>query len=696
MARPKPGNPVSLFPFLAVLVCAMGSLILLLLVMTRKIRDDRNQQSPTVTVQVQSVQTPDFQPAIDLLTSEIAEVAGELQGMREDERRLRTQIAVLRQQRDNRKLQLSQLQDQLDLVPPVDTSLAAFEDSSTSLEDREQQLLLQLTKLEAELLQKQENLRSVETEVAAAEILLQERRSALLSLREQAAENAAATAIASEPGMQLDFTGSTGTSRTPVVVNVTEDGFEFLPGGPTIGLEEMKSFPVRDNPLLSAVLAIDRIRSGDSLTSEPYVLLLVRPGGSLPFYAAQRTLGESEIHFGYELLEPEQVVELGSPSAEEQLAAKQAVQECLLRRERLYSKLFALAEKNKGSPSSDEAGEPVRRMEIRPDGRVVESWGGRSGATEGRYYAGGVAPPPSFFKNRARNSIAAGALAGPRSAAEANRLAEEFAARFEAQRRQRAEQAQNVGNTESPAFPQSPDTAPSAATANANLQDFDDWLNGPAGAAEDPGRPADFSPLANSGHSQDQINLPERQSSAPPLLPTSRDATTAEATSSAATAQSWLNSLSHSTPGTIPPLAGTSASQLDQETRRLLGSQQQGRPRTAIPVGIVVFLDPQHLTVGQQQTVPLQYRSAGYAATKLLRAIHLEVAAAAGTERDPVMPIVKFIVSPGGDLWRIQLRKSLREAGIRSVTTYRLSPWVQPANSAGYARVAEQSAEVIQ
>ena len=38
MTTRRVGNPVSLFPFLAVLVCAMGALIFLLLVVTRQIR----------------------------------------------------------------------------------------------------------------------------------------------------------------------------------------------------------------------------------------------------------------------------------------------------------------------------------------------------------------------------------------------------------------------------------------------------------------------------------------------------------------------------------------------------------------------------------------------------------------------------------------------------------------------------------
>ena len=48
MARRNSGNTISLFPFLAVLVCTMGALILLLLVTTRRIRNDQEVESAVV------------------------------------------------------------------------------------------------------------------------------------------------------------------------------------------------------------------------------------------------------------------------------------------------------------------------------------------------------------------------------------------------------------------------------------------------------------------------------------------------------------------------------------------------------------------------------------------------------------------------------------------------------------------------
>ena len=56
MSRRKTGNAVSLFPFLAVLVSAMGALILLLLVVTRKLHNDAVAKAKAEQVLVQSQQ----------------------------------------------------------------------------------------------------------------------------------------------------------------------------------------------------------------------------------------------------------------------------------------------------------------------------------------------------------------------------------------------------------------------------------------------------------------------------------------------------------------------------------------------------------------------------------------------------------------------------------------------------------------
>lgn len=691
MPRPKPGNPVSLFPFLAVLVCAMGSLILLLLVMTRKIREDQELQQQTVVAPAVQ-QLPDFNPAIRILEQECEETERQLVAARNERDRIARNIAALRATQTEQKQLLTSVRGQIrDLPEAVDNP--ELQQESEQLLATELDLQRQLSETEAELLQKQKQLLQLNQQIAAAEIQLQERRSAILALRSQVLQEQQVTTSA--VGTELEFSGSTGTTRTPLLVNVTENGFELLPGGPQISLADMKSFPVRDNPLLSAILAVHRVRSNDSLSDRPYVLLLVRPGGSLPFYAAQRTLAEADIHFGYELLLPDRQIRTGTTAVAEQIAAQQAIEGCMLRRERIYSRLYDLA--GRGAPGGDDADDDdsesgTRRIEIRADGRVIESGTRRSPVLDGRFYAGGVAPPPSYQRNRARGFADSGQRPQPGNAAAAEQLAEEFAARFAQQRREAlAAEAAASQRNESVSNDALPDPAADRRMSAAST--FDQWLNdGPGGDAK---------PAAAGGHPQQSSGLPvmPRPDFLPQPrtgLPGSTNTESAVANSSATEDPAWLRFLAQSQTETAGPVGPSATSRVDSETAALARTAARSRSATAIPVGLVVFLDEQHLTVGQQPTIPLQKRSTEYATARLLQAVNAELSDLRGQTREELMPIVKFIVSPGAERWRLSLQKSLQQAGVRCVTTYQLTPYVQQADLSGYARVADQAPEVVQ
>ena len=66
MARRRTATAVSLFPFLAVLVCTMGALILLLLVTTRQIRQQQTQKLVQQSDPDVDKPRPADQPAVKL------------------------------------------------------------------------------------------------------------------------------------------------------------------------------------------------------------------------------------------------------------------------------------------------------------------------------------------------------------------------------------------------------------------------------------------------------------------------------------------------------------------------------------------------------------------------------------------------------------------------------------------------------
>ncbi|MFN5733013.1 MAG: hypothetical protein ACK48R_14290, partial [Planctomyces sp.] len=472
MARRQYQHSVSLFPFLAVLVCAMGSLILLLLVMTRKIRHDQQAELSATRTTAAAVQPVDRSAELQAMEQNAAELQTRLQGLQQKVTALKSELEQKHQQLAQTRAELAGLQAQLQAAAAPGAS-ASTEADLQHLKSEEAELLARLTTTEQALLAKRDELTRAEDAVKEAELLLFEKQSAIVALREQIQSAEAQAAAVSGVRTLVEFSNSTGTTRTPIVIDVSAGGFEFLPNAIRVTMADMEKFPVRDNPLLSAILAIHQHRSGRSLTAEPYVLLLVRPGGSLPFYGAQRILTEAKIHYGYELLTAARKVVVDGADLLEPPAVQLALQEAFRRREALYARLFDITQdelSRRGlaagqQPDSEQPAE--RRLSVRPDGRVMEEESKSRRRLENRYYAGGVAPPPSFYTNRA-TARATNPTGGRLSAAEAEQMAEQFAENYARQRalNQAAEEtrksltAMREGRQPAPATAITPGTAP--------------------------------------------------------------------------------------------------------------------------------------------------------------------------------------------------------------------------------------------
>ena len=773
MARRQHQNSVSLFPFLAVLVCAMGSLILLLLVMTRKIRHDQmaepDGQAAVVSIAADVAATR--QRELVSLEADVNSLQASLRTLRERVQALENEVLQHRNALAAKQAELSGLRAEL---KTAETAAGAdpqgLEQELKTLREQETRLLTELSETERALLEKRDQLARAEDAAKEAEILLYEKSSALVTLRAQVkkAEDAALASTGTET--LLEFSNSTGSSRTPIVIDVTARGFEVLPNGVGITMADMESFPVRDNPLLSAILSTHRHRSGRSVTDEPYVLLLVRPGGSLPFYGAQRILTEAGIHYGYELLLPERTVVAGEPDLTEPPVVRVAMQEAFRRRENLYAKLFAITQQERerlGSGTSGETSEDHpqnRKLSIRPDGRVIEETPKARRRLEGRFYAGGVAPPSSFFENRAE-SHAAGAPRGRMNGADAERLAEEFAERY-ARQREIAEATEIAGRSPGTSRPdarqpgqKSGDPGVSVATENLPApvirsdaeKRFADAMFGGDGTLQGSrliGRRSDAfsaSPASGAGtkvgsatgSASPSATFDQLLSESPSASSTSRPAagpgskttppgaentsglpaipavTASKSATSETDAPPWYHS---SRPSESPQDAGSRIpgvgkggrgdaatgsgkgskdySQVDRDTMQRLGTAARGGSSLAIPVGIVVFLDDQHVTVAQQPAVRIGDEQKDFVEAELLRGINSELVDARKSPADELMPIVRFVVSPGGEKWRVPLAASLRRSGIHSVTLYDVTPYMLPQDDTGYAHLNTEASEV--
>ncbi|MFM7036956.1 MAG: hypothetical protein ACKO2L_04470 [Planctomycetaceae bacterium] len=761
MARRQPQLSVTLFPFLAVLVCAMGSLILLLLVMTRKIREDQQAgRQPAEQPVIAAPVTPpvpkfiDRTAALQQLTQETAALETSTRSQQQVVAQLRQEVAAQRSLVATRRAELSGLRatlaDKATATPKDDNAAAELE----SLRAEERRLTALFSAAETALLDKRDALARAEDELRETELRLFEKSSALVALRQKAAQAEADAARSTGTETLLEFTNPTGTSRLPIVIDVTRHGYEVLPTGLKISAADMEQFPVRDNPLLSAVYAAHRYRSSDSVVMEPYVLLLVRPGGSLPFYGAQRIFQEARIHYGYELLQADSQLVAGHSDPAELPALQRALADVFRRRETLYSRLFEIAQEERerletgratprnradgsdGTSNSDRAGSSsvdsdTRRLAVRPDGRVTEELGAPRRRLESRFYAGGVAPPPAFFENRASSAVA-GAPRGRLNAAQAEQMAEEFAAAY-ARQRAIAEADESAQAEAASAQPErrtehiqtlTPEMA--ERLRNPAEQRFAQSLFGGDGSLQGSRLTGSRSdafgglPATSSQTSTPEVTAADVLATAAPSV-----SSTSEAAGEAQRAP-WYQS-SQSAPADaergngIPGIpasensrsgpgqsgaapagsaqaahgqADSASPRIDRETLRLLnGPLRRSSSSLKVPVGIVVFLDERHLAVAQQPAVALPGENPLVAEAALLQGINNELQDARRSPLDDLLPVVRFVVSPGGERWRLRLARSLKQAGIASVTQYELTPYMIPGDATGRAELGDAAAE---
>lgn len=285
--RPSSHSPISLFTFLDTLVCTMGSLILMLLAMTPKLRERaeaRAEVRDNVAIVAQdSDVAAAYAPAVDEIdhaAERDKRRAGWLNSLAEARAALETRQADLRRQRQLLKNAGREFQDIMDQILKARLKRESLTDASQSLSERETRL--------------------AEHEARIAQKIAMARKNIDLLDRKQAT---AANEFALVP-----YDGSSGTVRRPIYIECSKKGFRFLPEDEALSPADIKGFPLHYNPLLTGTQSLVRFWSrrrrdlgGDE--PEPYVLLLVRPSGINTYYEARTYLAGLDVNFGYELIE---------------------------------------------------------------------------------------------------------------------------------------------------------------------------------------------------------------------------------------------------------------------------------------------------------------------------------------------------------------------------------------------------------
>jgi hypothetical protein len=281
---------VSTFPFLAVLLCAMGSLILLLLVIDRRAKAvARLKVEAAIAQEAARDQEADAQRQAEWerrrrelhsrLASENQDVAAQLGTLE------KKAVETAGRLRDARAQGMT-LDQQLSIA-------------RTSLDQWENQLSLKRAQSDKAAREKQDGKNDL-TQLTAELLRLETTLNELKTARRQS----------SQMYSLVPYRGQRGDNRKPIYIECTADGVILHPDrlslcGPSVGLLDVRKEIERrlvNSPQIQT-------NSGTGATANSYLLLLVRPGGVSTYYRVLRSLDGLKVDYGYELLDQEWILD---------------------------------------------------------------------------------------------------------------------------------------------------------------------------------------------------------------------------------------------------------------------------------------------------------------------------------------------------------------------------------------------------
>lgn len=277
---------MNLFPFLAVLICTMGSLIMLLVVMVQQAR-----------VRAEETMAPTLASAQAL--AEMEETQAARQALY-DQRKAAAEQA--QQEVDGLKWQVSVLQESYEKtvrdVSEQRLALSHLESHARELSEQAAMMqteanLIASAAIEAKATDDEgHRLHELETKIATA---MEELKDAREDLAAQTPKYAL-----------IPYDGPSGTSRPPIYIECLPERVVLQPENVVLIGEDFREPLTTDNPLALALRTKREFMQKNGLLSEglePYPLLVVRPGSAASYAAVRSAMKSWEAEFGYELVE---------------------------------------------------------------------------------------------------------------------------------------------------------------------------------------------------------------------------------------------------------------------------------------------------------------------------------------------------------------------------------------------------------
>lgn len=282
---------MSLFPFLAVLLCTMGALLVLLVLFGYS----AGQQDQQAAAEQAQQQAAELRLAAENLRWRLDQLAAMREQTGADLESLRLQLAGIEEHSRTLSAELKELQQ-------IDARLEADVDADGP----------------------------DAAELAALEEALASARESLDEARRERDSRPPAYAV-------VPYEGKSGTHRRPLFIECSLDGVFLQPEGIRLNPDDFEGPPGPGNPLASALRAAREYLARQAVSQDdpalrPYPLLLVRPSGVMAYYAAREALGSWGTDFGYQLIDEDWTIAFPKKDLALQDIEMQAINEA---RERL-------------------------------------------------------------------------------------------------------------------------------------------------------------------------------------------------------------------------------------------------------------------------------------------------------------------------------------------------------------------------
>ncbi len=301
-------DSIGLFPFLAVLLCILGSLMVLLIVF------DRHAITRSAEANAAQLQHLAATRAADKKADQVAQIRQELAEIAE----FQTPIAQLRRAAET-ELQEQQLR------------LSHSEEHTRRLQEELARLAIA-----AEQLQQTEQKQSVDQKQAEQELARLEK---LMRESKELVENLSQKKPTKNSYAILPYKGPNGTYRKPIYIECSSRGVTIHPEGLQLTADDFLAPAWPGNPLAAALRASREYLNAAATERQepeppdPYPLLIVRPSGIKQYNLARAAITSWDSDYGYEFLEED--AELSFPELPNPLLAQVQEHAVMISRDRL-------------------------------------------------------------------------------------------------------------------------------------------------------------------------------------------------------------------------------------------------------------------------------------------------------------------------------------------------------------------------